>query len=260
MLCKLFVVFALCLLVNGVAAIHHSQLNYSDPELLTKLINGSIVVDIPPEHKRQSTTIADIYIDTNLNSYYISITTGTPGLMLSGIFGGSTGFGVSSVHLVDDNYMLVLWSSLGCQPPAGGGSYQVRYFRTLYPINKLADQDNFNDQTQCAQAIYMGPRVNGATLFEDSNFGARATYILPNSVPVIPTTPNSSMYPPILRANKLSSMEIYPGVQIRMWANQNYGGQASGYWPTAVIPYMSPVASVTSIGFCNDCLDSYILA
>lgn len=239
---SIIIIAILFVLAVAVRAIPESKLDYSDPHLIDKIVNGTIVVDIPAEHrnKRQS-TIATLAINSGLGSPNIYFSTSSMGATT--IPTGSP-YGVSSVQLYDQNYILVLY---GAQNYAG--SYLV--FRTLQLINDLSDY-SFNDQTASAQIIYMGACTHSATLFENANLGGRSAYVTLGNYPDISKAGWSGNSYNQVRNDKLSSFEGYANTNVQLFSDGTYGGTSYGGPP--FIP--GAINTFTGTGFCNDCASS----
>jgi hypothetical protein len=241
------------LLLAGAKAIPAAELDYSEPELFNKILNGSVVIDMPEEKKRGFPgVIAGLWSDINVPGYPTwQLTYTAPGISV--IPTGS--IGVSSVQLFDLDYVLVCYNQ-----PNFGASADKRIFRTPQPINKMGDQDNFNDKCASAQAVYLGPTFYGVNLWEGSNYSNRVSYVYPG---LYPTLTNSGCNPnpgnsgtsacPSIRSDTLSSFEVMPNVALFLFKDTNYGGNTAGPFPYG---YYVPQVSTSTIGFAQDSASS----
>lgn len=205
-------------------AIPESEVDYSDPDLLGKIIRRELVIDPPEEHRRSIVGgIAALWTSENnvgdpkytLNIYNTSIDIIPPS------------DGISSVWLYNLNYILVLYKSFYLQS-------EVRTFRTTKPIQKLADQGDFNDDTRSAAIYYIGPQLYGVNLWEGPNFSRRVEYA--TNIPGLYTQMSGSGCNGCLSigSDTLSSFEVMPNVQLYIYQHTNYGGTAAGPFPAAL--------------------------
>lgn len=234
--------FALIALLSvTVIAIPSSELDYSDPYLMEKIINGSIVVDMPEQHKRQLTPMVRMYRDVDLQGPYVDYFA----LYAENNYTLSLPNYFSSLQLYSTDYVVIVYANTYCNP----GSY--RSFRTTKPIVNLGDQDSFNDQAKCIIIRYMGPIRNSVTMFEGNNFTGRATYLPLGNYPGI----TYSGSPPQARADQLSSIEIYPNTKVMLYENSDGTGQTAGY-----LYGSTEYANMASIPFCDNCASKINIA
>lgn len=205
---------AIVLFVGIVAAIPSHELDWTDPELIPKLFNGTIVVDMPEneKHKRQRLTVARAYANENLAGTYGDA---------NGSNGGIQVLGIDSAQLYNLDYIMGIFDTY---VPGGSGSGvntcsgNYRYFRTLQPINKMSQQDSFGGVGNCLRAIYVGG-APGVNIWEDTNFSGRVTNLPPGNYPSI----SGAGYPPTARNDKMSSFESYAGGHAAFYRDSNYG-------------------------------------
>lgn len=257
---SVYLTLAIMLIAGIVSAIPEWEIDRNDPYLNEKLLNGSIVVDPPESHKRQSTLIASLCMDKNLqtcNAYQLTTTTTSIPVIVTG-----SPYGISSAQLYDRGYVLVLYRNANYQG-------ETRVFRTTYPINNMADQGDFNDVTGSARIIYYGTLLYGVNLWEDSNFGARVSYVLPGNYGIMDGS-GATLCPFVgqpcvsslsIRADKLSSFEVMPGIKLELWKNANFQGNTAGNYagpfPQYSVPYPVPWSSMSGSGMGNDEVSSF---
>lgn len=252
---KCLIALAIVLIAGYARAIPETELDWNDRYLINKIINGSIVVDIPESKKRQGGTVAILCDSENVgcltsgNSILFQANTGVPLI---------SNFGVSSARLFDDNYVLILYSGAGY-------TGEARVFRTKKPINKMADQGNFNDKAKSARVIYAGPIGCSANLWEGPNFSRRVEYVTCGSYTQMA---GSAAYAPdgfqgiSIGDNTLSSFEVAPLRSLQLFTDTNFGGTASGYQPwisQAGVYYEVAQVNVANCGIAENTLSSFIL-
>lgn len=228
-----FVSLAIMLIAGIVAAIPESEVDRSDPYLFQKIINGTIVIDPPASHKRQSTTIATLCSGRNLGSCIYPLTTTSSSIP---VIPTQNAVGVSSGQLYDRNYALVLYRYTNF---AG----ETRVFRTTFPINNMADQGDFEDLTGSAKIVYLGSLFYGVNLWEGSDYSLRVSYVVPGtyvimdnsgaSVCTIEGCANSLS----IRGDKLSSFEVMPGIKLELWRHSGLSGTYGGPFPPYSLTY-----------------------
>lgn len=250
---SVIIIVALFVLAVAVRAIPESELNYNDPHLIEKIVNGSIVVDVPESRKRQSGVIASFYMSANLGSKMNDDLTATTTQRTGGDFVNVSPYGVSSVQLFDQNYLLVLYGAANY-----AGSYVV--IRTLQPINDLANYA-FNDATLSVKIIYMGAITHSVTLFEDGNLSGRSAYITAGSYSDITTAGYSGTSFNQVRNDKVSSAEVYPDTVLRLYSDGGFSGTLSPALPSGSGSSTTTVYnSMSAASFCNDCASSVTVA